>query len=183
MSAWLNGGQATWNAVNNGQPIVLGVPGGTGGILPQFADLNGDGKAEYIFIGPGCNVVVYENGGPNGNIWNWAQIDVPLPVPGPGSLDNGYCESYNYIWGDLNGDGKADVAIIKTSGQQYSSGPIDVYIQQGTLGTSSFSWELCANKGISPGTKLVYADLDGDGAYIVKRSDDSANTQQAGQIL
>lgn len=46
MSAWLN---PNWGGVNNGQPIVFGVPGGVDGdgrVL--FADLTGDKRDEYI---------------------------------------------------------------------------------------------------------------------------------------
>lgn len=101
-------------------------------------------------------MVVYENGGPSGNIWDWGSIDVPSPLQGHNLSD---CLPQNTLFGDMNGDGKADLGIIR------SNGVIDFFFQQGTIGTSSFSWELCANKGISSGNKLVLADIDGDGAY------------------
>lgn len=60
-----------WYPINGGFPIATGI-----GIPPRqvrIADLNGDGKADYITVDPKTGAVSwYENGGPrDGGGWVW----------------------------------------------------------------------------------------------------------------
>lgn len=83
---------------------------------------------------------------------------MPLPV-NPINPANGEILG-RFVMGDLNGDGRSDLAYIHSE-----TGVIDVYFQTGQIGTSSFGWNSCLNKGIFglTNTFLYLKDIDGDG--------------------
>jgi hypothetical protein len=146
--AWLNKGRATWIPVNNGDKIAWGT--GTTSYV-EFADLTGDKRAEYIVVSNGA-FRVFQNNGPNGEVWLWREL-----VNAGKQLTNlfpGGTAGYHYF-GDLNGDGLADLAIVNPNGV------IDIYFNQGLNG-DGFGWTPCLNKGILA-PQMVLTDIDGDG--------------------
>lgn len=95
---------------------------------------------------------VWLNGGPFGTTWSWIKID--------GNFSPGGTATGNYFFGDLNGDGKADMAV----GQ--ADGTYNFYISQGDIGSSNWSWKTCVNKAPSQGANYIWLqDIDGDGTF------------------
>lgn len=139
----------------NGDPIVWGLGSGTGSGV-RFADLDGDGRDDYIVLSDSGSMRVFRNNGPNGDVWLWGEFsDVNNNFAPPGLTTT------SVIFGDVNGDGKDDMAIAK------GDGTIDFYIAQGEIGTSTFNWLVCPNRAFwlgNPHISLV--DLDGDGEPI-----------------
>jgi hypothetical protein len=77
----------------------------------MFADITGDGLADYLWISPNGEVTAYKNGGPGASSgqWNWA----PLGVISNG-LPSNTRESIRFA--DMDGDGRADFLILGDAG-------------------------------------------------------------------
>ena len=68
----------------------------------HFADLNNDGRADFIYVDALGKVAAYVNGGRGSNGWNWyAQPD--LIATGVGGRRS------QVRFADLDGDGRAEV--------------------------------------------------------------------------
>lgn len=99
--AYLNTGSGltqSWAPVNNGKHIAAGG-GDTGGSV-FFADLNGDRRADYIYLHKDGNLVWWRNDGPSARAgvgWNWHG---PIPLSISGGIDPSYL-----LFADINGDG------------------------------------------------------------------------------
>ncbi|KAF2161055.1 carbohydrate esterase family 3 protein [Zasmidium cellare ATCC 36951] len=147
--AWLNGGKDAWFAIDNANEILWGT--GEPDYV-EFVDLTGDKRAEYVLVQNGA-FRVFVNGGKDGDSWSFKESTLAgqqlTNAFGSGGLGLHY-------FGDLNGDKLADLAILR------SSGVVDFYIQQGTIGTDSFSWSPCLNHAELTGS-MNLVDIDGDG--------------------
>lgn len=78
----------------------------------HFADLNGDGRAEYLYVGANGQVTAFLNlGGPANNpaIVNWS----PQGLVGPSGLPAALTRD-KVIFADIDGDGKADFLYVHT---------------------------------------------------------------------
>ncbi|KAH7024345.1 uncharacterized protein B0I36DRAFT_386954 [Microdochium trichocladiopsis] len=97
------------------QVVATGV--GEPGSRIQFADLDGNGKAEYLVVYPSGAVVAFNNTGniPKGDKPpNWTRLGIVAAGVNPqGPLVR---------FADINGDGKADYLTV------FDSGRIDAYI-------------------------------------------------------
>jgi lysophospholipase L1-like esterase len=172
VDAWLNEGPngvggVVWKSVGE---IASGV--GSPGSEVQFADLNGDGKADYLVVNPADGTTTaWANGGQNASAphgWLWS----PLPVVVNGEDDIG--QNPNILgdpsgtrveYADINGDGKADFLAVLPNGSVYA------WLNQG-VGNGAFDWTplgLIASGVGSPGSEVQFADLTGDGKadYLV----------------
>lgn len=157
VSIWLNKGLANYQPFNGGNAAVPGVGAGTG---VHFADMDGDKRADLLFVGNDGTITVQYNLGPSGNSWAFS---------GPATINLGYTNQFNVIFGDLNGDGRADILRID------NSGVIDSFVQSGSpIGTSGFQWLVCSNVATSLGNPNIrLADLNGDGrAEFLSLDDD-----------
>ncbi|KAK4495500.1 hypothetical protein PRZ48_013832 [Zasmidium cellare] len=159
--AWLNGGRDAWFAIDNANEILWGTGAPD---YVEFVDLTGDKRAEYVVVQNGA-FRVFVNGGKDGNSWSFKESVLAgqqlTNAFGSGGLGLHY-------FGDLNGDKLADLAILR------SSGVVDFYIQQGTIGTDSFSWSPCLNHAELTGS-MDLVDIDGDGrADYVSMADDGS---------
>src|SRR5690606_17670096 len=101
--AWLNGGPkpsgGDWYWFPQG--TVAGGVGAPGADI-HFADLDGDGRADYVKVNDDSSVEAWLNGGPkpSGGDWYW------LPQ---GTIAGGVGASGSNIrFADLDGDGRAD---------------------------------------------------------------------------
>lgn len=91
-----HGNAQSWASVNKGRYIATNA-GGTGdGVF--FADLNGDGRADYILVYKDGKILWWRNDGPSNVGWKWH---------GPTVLNPGakHATSKNVLFGDINGDG------------------------------------------------------------------------------
>jgi len=106
--AWLNGGPNP----AGGQYIWL--PQGTiasgAGLANKrvaFADINADGRADYLAISPDASVDAWLNGGRAGSAgrdWFWSS---------QGRIAGSYGPSFETsAFGDINGDGRADYLVV-----------------------------------------------------------------------
>ncbi len=132
---------------------TLSVGSGVGSYGGAVADLNGDGIADIVAAkstDPGL-VSVFIGHGVNGA--GDGTFDPPVDLPaGPGS--------YDVVAADLNGDGRADIAV--TNHAQIGSISVLANRAAGTFGAGSFSPPIIFPAGGNP-TRLVTADLNGDG--------------------
>ncbi|KAH6971314.1 hypothetical protein EDB80DRAFT_692629 [Ilyonectria destructans] len=144
------------------QPGLTIAPGvGEPGHKIQFADLNGDGYADYIVVFDGGAADVYlnqKNIPPNGGrIW----ADKETVSGGVGASGN------KIVFADINGNGLAEYIV------QYDGGASKGYNNTGNIPDAgkSRNWEYMGTiaAGVSPQGPVVYADIDGDGKadYLV----------------
>ncbi|MEV6674408.1 FG-GAP-like repeat-containing protein, partial [Streptomyces sp. NPDC051162] len=80
---------------------------GTAGNKVRFADINGDGKADYLIVGDNGSVRAFLNNGGDGH-GGWT--DYGLIATGTGTTSN------KVRFADINGDGKADYLIVGDNG-------------------------------------------------------------------
>jgi hypothetical protein len=155
LTCWLNHLPGHWAPAGNNNGIIASGAGPARSVY--FADLNGDGKADYLVVNPNNGTVdVYWNYGPDSS-WENGWKFVPA-----GQIASGVPHAN---WGtlrfpDINGDGRADYVYIGAGGSlghwlnTGSKGGQDVlFIAQGGIAT-----------GASPNiSNLVFADINGDG--------------------
>ncbi|EHK97168.1 hypothetical protein M7I_7089 [Glarea lozoyensis 74030] len=165
VDCWLNLGGPD-NGPNAGKvgwlpqgTIATGI--GKDGAGVRFADINGDGRAEYLYVYEDGSVEAYLNAGGPDNGPNAAKV-IWLPQ---GKIATGVgMGRENVIFADVNGDKRADyLAVSRTDGSVKlwrNGGPLDkgsndakvVWIERGTIAT-----------GVGTNGKGVqFADLNGD---------------------
>ncbi|MCA6406334.1 MAG: VCBS repeat-containing protein, partial [Cytophagales bacterium] len=120
---------------------------GSNPISGSIGDLDGDGKADLALANEGSNTVsVFRNTGSAGTISYAAKVDF--------AADEG---SYSVSIGDLDGDGKADLAVAN-----YNSNTVSVFRNTGSVGTISYAAKVDFATGTNPASVSI-GDLDGDG--------------------
>ena len=135
INAWLNTGNfPVWNQVG-----LLATGVGYPGSAVRLVDINGDGRADYVILKEDGSALVYTNVPGSGIVPAWGSSPVGLAYGVRASRDN-------VIFGDINGDGKADYLVVNPK-----TGGVDAYINQGSGGTSQ------------AGNGVQFADLNGDG--------------------
>jgi lysophospholipase L1-like esterase len=175
VKAWLNGGPNSsggdWLWFPQGT-IASGV--GAPGSTVRFADLNGDGKADYLVVNANGSVQAWLNGGPNssGGDWLWfPQGTIASGVGDPGG---------QIQFADLNGDGKADYLDVAPNssvkawlnGGPNSSGGDWLWFPQGTIAS-----------GVgAPGSQIHFAPLYGTSRadYLVVADNSAVQVWQNG---
>ncbi len=146
VKVWLNRG-----GDNNGGWDELGVVALGEGPANQvrFADMDGDGKADYLIVGPGGSIDYWQNrGGDNRGGW------------GPDlHIAYGVAPSNEIQLQDFDGDGKADYIVVAANGSE------QVWLNKTGEGLPGGDWKqisVAAGVGFS-GDKVIMADVDGDG--------------------
>ncbi|MCA6402768.1 MAG: VCBS repeat-containing protein, partial [Cytophagales bacterium] len=133
------------------------------GISPlsvSIGDLDGDGKADLAVANKGSNTVsVFRNTGSAGTISYAAKVDF--------AADEG---SYSVSIGDLDGDGKADLAVAN-----YNSNTVSVFRNTGSAGTISYAAKVDFATGTNPASVSI-GDLDGDGKADLAVANQISNT-------
>jgi hypothetical protein len=127
-----------------------------------MADLNGDGKADYIIVDDKTGAIsVYLNQGQNSNAhlgWSWVSV---------GKIASGTAPGKTIRFADINGDGKADYLAVDTHGG------VTAYLNGGANPQANLGWVWTPvgkiASGAGPGNEIRFADIDGDGRadYLV----------------
>ncbi|MCA6393077.1 MAG: VCBS repeat-containing protein, partial [Cytophagales bacterium] len=126
----------------------------------SIGDLDGDGKADLALANEGSNTVsVFRNTGSAGTISYAAKVD----------FTTGFAP-YSVSIGDLDGDGKADLAVANGSGSSVS-----VFRNTGSAGTISYAAKVDFTTGLFPYSVSI-GDLDGDGKADLAIANQSSNT-------
>jgi lysophospholipase L1-like esterase len=130
-----------------------GTPGTGGKSEIQFADLNGDGRDEYLMVLPNGAVMAYLNAGGNPGKPVWVEKGLIATGGGTGRV----------TFADLNGDGRAEYILVKdnTAVEAYlNAGGNDpgrpVWVPKGIIATGG-------TPGTSGKSEIQFADLNGDG--------------------
>lgn len=152
---YLNGGyiNGKWDWIDYGT-IATGI--GAPGSHIQFADLNSDGRADYLAVDPTTGAVdMYLNGGGRPGKWDWINY---------GRVATGVRSKADSVttFGDINNDGYADYLYIsKINGAVYA------YTDRGG---HPGDWGWVEQGQIQPGAgapsldnRVQEADIDGDG--------------------
>ncbi|MFI0169652.1 FG-GAP-like repeat-containing protein [Streptomyces sp. NPDC017095] len=153
--AWLNGGPkpdgGDWYWAPQGT-IAGGV--GAPGTTIRLADLNGDGRADYVVVNDDGSVRAWSNGGPKpeGGDWYWAP---------QGTIAGGVgAAGRNVRFADLTGDRRADYLVV------HDSSAVDLWANGGPKpegGDWYWAPQGTTASGVgAPGSQIQFADLDAD---------------------
>ncbi|MEV5409759.1 hypothetical protein AB0K60_13090, partial [Thermopolyspora sp. NPDC052614] len=175
VQAWLNGGPkpsgGDWYWVPQGT-IASGV--GTPGGNIRFADLNGDGKADYVKVNDDSSVQAWLNGGPkpSGGDWYWVpQGTIAGGVGAHGSRIRfaplyGTSADYILMGGADSGDPReGGTSDPREGGVKYDSS-VQVW-QNGGPKPSGGDWywvpqgTIASGVGVD-GARIQFADINGD---------------------
>ncbi|WP_285483798.1 FG-GAP-like repeat-containing protein [Amycolatopsis sp. NBRC 101858] len=177
-TAYLNGGVPAGAAPVPWTELGL-IAGGISYEKIQFADLNGDGRADYVVVHPDSSVTAYLNGGVPSPPGSAAIPWTPLGLIA-GGVDGGIPAGGKILFADLNGDGRADYVVV------HPDSSVTGYLNGGvpsSPGSGPIPWTPLGQVasgvqgGIPRGGAIDFADLNGDrrADYIVVRSDSSAD--------
>ncbi|KAM0444978.1 hypothetical protein ACHAQK_002522 [Fusarium lateritium] len=175
------GGGAVKAHLNNGnipdvgkgriwQPARVIAPGvGEPGRKVRFADINGDGYADYLVVFDGGAVDAYLNlkniPSKGGRIWS-QRSTVATGIGQPGS---------KITFADITGDGRAEYIV------QFDGGAANAYNNTGNIPNAGKprNWDFMGTiaGGVTPQGPVVFADIDGDGKddYLVVFEDGKIN--------
>ena len=133
---------------------------GTNPTSVSIGDLDGDGKGDVAVANGNSNTVsIFRNTSSIGSISYEAKVDIAT----------GTSPAYVSL-GDLNGDGKADMAITNNS-----IASVSVFRNTSSLGTISYATKVDFATGTSPAYVSI-GDLDGDGKPDLAVANYNSNT-------
>lgn len=143
---------ANWLPVNSGQPIASGIGPGSGVF---WGDINGDGKADYLYVNNDTGAIqAYVNGGASpGAPGGWLWI-------GPFGIASGVpnANQKTVIFADINGDNRIDYLVKGNNGE------LNAWLNIGSPGSHDITWVPQGQIASGLGTpNITLADLDGDG--------------------
>lgn len=149
----IDNGQFRWSA---GRLIAPGVSGATREAI-RFADVNGDGRDDYLRTSEAGAIHAYINTPDSHGVIHWeARLNW---APGVS-----YGSRSKLRLADVNGDRRADYLMVGADGN------VHAYINDGGAGAGGFTEQLnFVNKTGYPGDKSVFRDISGDGKadYLV----------------
>ncbi|RPA74879.1 hypothetical protein BJ508DRAFT_339604, partial [Ascobolus immersus RN42] len=156
-----NGGAHPWTDAGTINPKVSEI---VGGAKVHFADVNGDGMADYLLVYNGGNVRCWLQQGRNSESGFFNSEYTPFGVIVDGAED---ATGDNIRFADVTGDGFADLIV------QYAGGASKVFLNNHKIvaGTDSRPGGYFATpptllaEGVNgvDGRLVRYADMDGDG--------------------
>lgn len=167
VDVWLNlrGSAETGSTLDiiwNSQTRSVGGIGRDGAGV-RFADLNGDGKAEYIYVQEdGCLVVYLNTGskdnGPNAGLINWSLQT--QTSPGIASIRS------QTVLADINGEGGSEYLRVSRTGgsvaQSSNGGGQDTGPNAAVINWIPVAAPLAGGVG-TDGRDVILADINGDG--------------------
>ncbi|MFD3652222.1 FG-GAP repeat domain-containing protein, partial [Streptomyces sp. NPDC058620] len=134
---------------------------GTTGDQVRFADLNADGRADYLTVATDGSTKAWLNQGGNAN-GGWTAL---------GTYASGTGTTGDQVrFADLNADGRADYLTVATDGSTKA------WLNQG--GNANGGWTALGTYAPAlgaPGTQTLFAEANGDGRsdYLAVASDGS----------
>jgi len=133
-------------------------------ISPVIADFDGDGKPDLVVANFAANTIsVFRNTSATGSINASSFTDKADFTTGTSPV--------NIAVGDLNGDGKPDIAVVNAGSNSFS-----VFINNSSAGTIGFATKVDITT-LHPNIRAIaIADFDGDGLNDVVTSSSSNNT-------
>ncbi|WP_181143771.1 FG-GAP-like repeat-containing protein [Streptomyces cinnamoneus] len=142
---------------------VIATGTGTVASKIRFADINADGKADYLVVEDNGSVHAYVN---NGGDTNGGWINRGVIATGTGAA------GHKVRFADINADGKADYLVVEDNGSVHawinkSSGTKDDWQDRGVIPTGTGA----------PGHKVRFADINADGKadYLVVEDNGSVH--------
>ncbi|MEV6794078.1 FG-GAP-like repeat-containing protein [Streptomyces sp. NPDC051320] len=165
VTAWVNGGSGSSGAVSWQAHGASGPDLGSG-MVPQFADVTGDGNADELAVSSSTGAVtLFRNDGTDSSgHYKWdSQGQIASGVGSPGS---------QIRFADINGDGRADYLNVDPDSS------VAAWINGGTDSNGKYIWVshgvVASGVGVD-GSEIRFADLDGDGKadYLVLGSNGS----------
>ncbi|KAL8688084.1 MAG: hypothetical protein Q9218_005918 [Villophora microphyllina] len=136
----------------------------------QLVDLDGDGRADYVWVDPESGAVTaYLNtkGANNGITW--------IPLNGAKPIASGGGPGAGVILTDLDNDGKADYLFV------HDGGAVDAWYNGGPKSDGTWNWigptQIASGVPNANPKTVLFADINGDGRadYLVKGPTGSLN--------
>ncbi|KAI4198895.1 MAG: hypothetical protein LQ350_004960 [Teloschistes chrysophthalmus] len=152
LTLYKNGGQqpdGSWGWVPTG--LIFNGIGGPGKAV-RLADMDGDGKADYMLLKPNGATVLYLNNGEKPGGWKWVVYNDEVPIASGIGFTRDHVQ-----FKDIDGDGKADYI-----GVNQLDGSTIVYVNKGPNPNSPGLWAwvpMNDAKPIASGVGAVGADV------------------------
>jgi hypothetical protein len=135
----------------------------TTGTIPfkvSTGDFDGDGKTDLVIVNNKSNSIsVLRNTGSNGTVSFAAKVDF---ITGT--------QPWNISTGDLDGDGKLDIAVANLN-----SASVSLFRNTSSVGIISFTTKVDFTTGLSP-YNISIGDLDGDGKLDLAVANNYSNS-------
>ncbi|MEU5189961.1 FG-GAP-like repeat-containing protein [Streptomyces klenkii] len=145
--AWTNNSDTTKDDWTDRGIIATGT--GAPGYKVRFADVDGDGKADYLVVGDNGSVHAWINNGGDGQ-GSWA--DRGVIATGTGA------PAHKIRFADINGDRKADYLVVE------DNGTVHAWVNKGGDGQGSWADQgQIVSRTPEPGSGVRFSDIDGDG--------------------
>ncbi|KAL8966917.1 MAG: hypothetical protein Q9197_005718 [Variospora fuerteventurae] len=138
---------------------------GKDGAGVMFADMNGDGRADYLFVNETTgSVILYHNTG-RGDEIAW------IPVNDGDEIASGLAPRELIRFADMDLDGKDDYIVLGNE-----TGSVTVWLNRGLQSPGNYAWDgphkIAPGAPGAKGKDVFFADINGDGRpdYLVKTS-------------
>lgn len=148
VTAFINGGQEGSDGLIWYPQNTVASASSVAGSQVRFADIDGDGKADYLIVNDDGSVNCWINGGLKDGAYTWNSL---------GQIATGFGDDgAGVVFADIDGDGKAEYLWVSQTGE------VTAYLNAG--GTPP-NWEpqgtIASGVGASR-AEVVFADLNGE---------------------
>ncbi|MFF3109369.1 CHAP domain-containing protein [Kitasatospora sp. NPDC057904] len=129
----------------------------------KFADLDGDGRTDLIYVQPAGN----PQNDPEGTLRAWHNDGGMNTMPFGNSviIGQGFMDPTRVKFADLDGDGRADLVYDQPANNPLNDadGTLRAWHNDGGMNTMPFGNSVIIGQGFTDPTHVHLADLDGDG--------------------